>query len=80
MFNYSEVYIYSDQSTTCPQCGASTAIIMDLSHTTNKTQIHLCSNKKCNYEFVMQYDKEFEEYDLKVIANENENIEIEIFE
>lgn len=79
MLDYSVVYIYSDQPTTCPNCGSRSEIILDFSHTKDQTQIHKCLNHKCKFEFVMQNDKEFEEYDMKVIANEDDNSEIEIF-
>ena len=59
MVNYSEVYIYSDQPTSCPQCGTRSKIILDLAHTNDKTEIHLCTDTNCNYEFIMQYDEDF---------------------
>jgi hypothetical protein len=79
MIDYFDVYIFSDQPATCPICGSRSEIILDLSHTKDKTQIHKCPNQKCEFEFVMQYDKEFENYDMKVITNNDDNIEIEIF-
>ena len=79
MINYSYVYIYSDQPATCPLCGARSEIISDLSHTKKMTQIHKCPDSNCAYEFIMQYDEEFEEYDLKVIENDDEDSEVEIF-
>lgn len=57
MIDYSEVYTFSDQPTTCPKCGSRTEIILDLCHTIDQTQIHKCSIKNCEYEFVMQTDK-----------------------
>lgn len=60
MINFSEVFIYSDQPATCPECGTRTEIILDLSHIKNQTQIHQCLNKKCAFEFVMQHDVNFE--------------------
>lgn len=61
MINYSEVFIYSNQPTTCPLCGACTKIILDLSHTKYQTQIHKCHNKNCNFEFIIQFDDDFDE-------------------
>ncbi len=58
MINYSEVFIYSDQPTTCPKCSARTEIILDLSHTKDQTQIHVCINENCRFAFVMEYDVE----------------------
>ena len=60
MINFSEVYIYSDQPTCCPICGVRTEILLDLSHTKDQTQIHKCPNQKCEYEFVIQYDEDFD--------------------
>lgn len=59
---YSKIFIYSDQPTTCPYCGWRSEIFLDLSHTKDQTQVHKCGNLKCNEEFVMQYDKEFDYY------------------
>jgi hypothetical protein len=55
-----EIFIYSDQPATCPNCGSSSEIMLDLSHTKYQTQIHKCMNIKCEYEFEMQYDEEFD--------------------
>lgn len=60
MLDYSKVYIYSDQPTTCPKCGARSEVILNLSHTTDKTEVHLCPDTNCTYEFIMQYDEDFE--------------------
>ena len=60
MIDYSEIFVYSDQPTTCPKCGLRSEIILDLSHTKLKTQIHKCPNDKCSFEFVMQYDEDFD--------------------
>jgi len=60
MINYFEVYIYSDQPTTCPKCRARSKIILNLAHTTNRTEVHLCPETNCNYEFIMQYDEDFD--------------------
>ena len=59
MINYFDVFIYSDQPTTCPLCSAATEIILDLSHTKHQTQIHKCYNKSCNFEFIIQSDEDF---------------------
>ena len=50
--NYSQVFIYSEQPTTCPECGTRTEIILDLSHTMDQTQVHKCLD--CELEFVLQ--------------------------
>lgn len=53
MINFQEIFILNDQPTTCPKCGIRTDIVLDLSHTTNKIQIHKCFNEQCNYQFVV---------------------------
>jgi hypothetical protein len=58
MIDYAEVYIYSDQPTTCPFCGVRSDIIFDLSHTIHQTQVHHCKNEKCEFEFVVEGQKE----------------------
>jgi hypothetical protein len=64
MINFSEVYIFSDQPTTCPKCSARTDILMDFAHTKDQTEIHQCLDQNCKYEFIMQYDEEFENSSL----------------
>ena len=54
ILDYNEVYIYSDQPTTCPICSVRTFILLDLSHTKLQTQIHVCKN--CRFEFIIQID------------------------
>lgn len=60
MIDYSEVNIYSEQPTVCPICGARSEVIMNLNHTNDKIEVHLCPDMHCKYEFIMQYDKEFD--------------------
>jgi len=60
MPDYSNVYIHSSQPKNCPNCGARSEIILNLSHTTDKTEVHLCLDSNCNYEFVMQIDEDFD--------------------
>ena len=76
MIDYSEVFVYSNQPTICPKCSSRTDIILDLSHTKSKTQIHKCIDEKCESEFVMEHDEEFEEYDMKVLENDEKEIGI----
>lgn len=54
MLMYSEVYLYTDQPTTCPKCGLRTDILLDLTHTIEKTQLHKCLSKSCSFEFVVE--------------------------
>lgn len=53
-----EVYLYSDQPTTCPICGTRTDIKLELLNTPELTQYHKCLSSLCNFEFVMQNDIE----------------------
>jgi len=58
MINFSEIFVFSDQPTTCPECGARTEITLDLYKTPEQTQLHKCLSNSCQYEFVMQNDNE----------------------
>lgn len=60
MITYTEVYIYSDQPTTCPRCGTRSELILNLSHTIDKTEVHMCTKANCGYEFVMQCDEDMD--------------------
>jgi len=64
MIDFSTIYIYSDQPTTCPKCMSRSEIILDLSHTKDETQVHRCNLKTCSFEFVMQYDDEIFNYKI----------------
>lgn len=51
---------------TCPICGARTNFHFDISPITNeKVEIHRCLSNNCNYEFVAEFDNDFEEEDAK---------------
>lgn len=54
MIDFKEVITYNNQPVTCPDCGNRSEIILDLSHTTEQTQIHRCLYKNCQNEFVTQ--------------------------
>lgn len=56
MIDYSEVYTFTDQPTTCPKCGSRTEITLDLIETPEQTQHHKCLIANCRFEFVMQKD------------------------
>lgn len=64
MIDLLDVIIFSEQPTTCMKCGVRTDIILDLSHTVNKTQIHKCPNGMCKFEFMIQFDEDFENNSL----------------
>lgn len=49
---YSNLFVFSDQPTTCPLCGARTEIIIDMSHTIYGSQVEECLG--CEYQFVVQ--------------------------
>ncbi len=51
-----EVYTYSDQPVTCPNCGSRTEIMIDLYYLPEKAQVHRCLDEKCNSKFVTQED------------------------
>ena len=51
-----EIFIYSDQPTTCPNCGTRTEITLALLEDPEQTQHHKCLSIDCNFEFIMQND------------------------
>ena len=59
--NWNEVFLNNDQPMTCPNCGSSTNIIFDLSHSIKQAQIHECISKNCKMVFASETDLEFEE-------------------
>ena len=62
---FSELFVYSDQPVTCPYCGTSSEVILDMQHTMDITQVHKCMNQNCLSEFVMVYDIDFVYYHPK---------------
>ena len=54
MVDHREVFVYTDQPTTCPVCGARTEIIMDLGHTKEATQVYMCLDEKCGSTFACE--------------------------
>jgi hypothetical protein len=61
MQNRKEVFLYSDQPTTCPACGSRTEIILDLSHIADKTTLHQCLDGSWSLEFFVEDDTEASE-------------------
>lgn len=49
-----EIFLSSDQPTTCPKCGNRTEIIKDLV----VSQHHKCLSEKCHFEFMLDFDSE----------------------
>lgn len=45
-----ETYIFSDQTSTCPKCGARTEIILEKVYPIIY-QHHKCPSNKCHFEF-----------------------------
>lgn len=60
MIDFRNVYIYTEQPTTCPKCSSRTDVIVDFPHTKDQTQIHKCLNPVCEETFVVQYDEDFD--------------------
>ncbi len=50
-----DIYILTDQPTTCGICGART----DFDDIDEITQLHKCLNSACGYIFITEYDEEF---------------------
>jgi hypothetical protein len=49
-----EIFINSDQPTTCPKCSSRTEIIVD----NITSQHHKCLNIECSFEFILEFDDE----------------------
>ena len=56
--NFREVFIMTEQPTTCPDCGNRTEILMDFWHTFHKLQVHKCLSNSCKFEFVEIFDED----------------------
>jgi len=54
------VFTFTDQPTTCPECGNRTEIILDLIYSPLKTQHHQCLSKNCSFRFIVQTDDKIE--------------------
>jgi|SRR5690606_1660385 len=59
-FRHGGVFLYGDQPTTCPLCGARSHVLLDLGHTFLKTEIHRCPHPKCRFVFVMEVELDWE--------------------
>lgn len=57
---FSELFVYTDQPVTCPYCGARSEVILDMNGTKENKQVHRCINNRCEHEFVMVYDEDFD--------------------
>jgi hypothetical protein len=49
-----EVYLFSDQPTTCPLCGLRSEIISDHIDSPTKSQEHCCPSSDCGFEFIVE--------------------------
>jgi len=54
----SEIYICTDQPTTCPKCGTRTDMLLEELIKTELTQLHKCLFKYCGFIFLIQDDKQ----------------------
>ncbi len=52
-----DIYLYSDQPTTCPKCGSRTEILFESLNEQN-TQLHLCHNIDCQHIFYIEEEIE----------------------
>lgn len=55
---YFDIFLPSEQPTTCPKCGCRTAYICDLPDTEYISQLHLCLSNKCKFTFIVEDDPE----------------------
>jgi len=53
-----ETYYYSDQLTTCPNCGSRTDVLLDMSYTTGMVQVEDCLG--CGNKFLLESDPQLQ--------------------
>ncbi len=51
-----EVFLSSDQPTTCPKCGRRTEIVSEVEN----TQLHKCPSPNCSFKFILEFENEDE--------------------
>ncbi len=51
-----EIFLSSDQPTTCPKCGNRTDIIKEF----DASQQHKCLSEECEFQFILKFDNEEE--------------------
>lgn len=51
-----EIFLNSDQPTTCPKCGNRTEIVCD----SKTSQHHKCLTEECSFNFILEFDDEDE--------------------
>jgi hypothetical protein len=57
MIDFNNTFLISDQPTTCPKCGARTEFHTQTSPISNENvEVHKCLSKKCQFEFVIEFD------------------------
>ncbi len=49
-----EIFLSSDQPTTCPHCGNRTDIVKE----SDRNQQHKCVSVGCNFQFLLEFDNE----------------------
>lgn len=49
---FTDLFLRTDNPSTCPICGARTDLIADLNHTNLKVDVQKCLDAKCEFEFL----------------------------
>ena len=57
--SYSEVFLFSDQPTSCPKCGERTTMFVHF-QTQEQKEYHVCLNPNCKFDFLIECDLEEE--------------------
>jgi len=50
-----EIFLSSEQPTTCPKCGNRTEIFKEC----ESFQQHKCLSEECNFQFILEFDNEY---------------------
>jgi hypothetical protein len=51
-----EIYLFTEQPTTCPVCGNRTEILLDFYFIAFEVQYHRCLSFFCRFEFIVEED------------------------
>lgn len=53
---YFDIYLFTDQPTTCPKCGNRTEILIDFYDHLYKTQLYECMTINYGFQFLIEED------------------------
>lgn len=60
-----DVFVFTNQPATCPQCGLRTLIVFEGYHDGEYRQTHLCPSQSCANHFDLVEDQDFDDGSLE---------------